>query len=402
MVEKFEFKIIKKDKKTQARLGIIKTKHGAVNTPYLIPVATTAVVKSLDSRDLENMDIQCVLANTYHLSLRPGDKIIKKAGGLHKFMSFNKPIFTDSGGFQAFSLGYGLEHNISKIGGFFPKENLMNEKNKAGKNLAKITDKGVSFKSVYDGSTQFISPKISMQIQSNLGADIIMAFDECTSPLHNHDYTKRSLERTNKWLVESLKYRNKKQAIYGIIQGGEFKDLRIESAKFVNSLPFEGIAIGGALGKSKKTMNDVLDWVIPITNYKKPRHMLGIGEIEDIFNCVERGIDTFDCVNPTRIARKGNLYILPKSGGRIKNGFRIRLKNSAFKNDFSPIDKNCNCSTCKKYSKAYLRHLCMVQDQSYARLATIHNIQFILNLMKSIREAIAENQFSKLKKSWLK
>ena len=227
-----------------------------------------------------------------------------------------------------------------------------------------------------------------------------MAFDECTSPLHDYNYTKKSLETTNTWLLSSLKYYNKKQAIYGIIQGGEFKDLRVLSAKFVNSLPFDGIAIGGAL-RTKKMMNSVLEWTIPLLD-DRPRHMLGIGEIEDLFNCVERGIDTFDCVNATRIARKGNLYILPKSGGKIKNKFRIQIRNAKYKADFSPIDKNCKCHTCTNYSRSYLRHLYINRDHTYPRLATIHNLFFVTSLMKEIRNSIKEDSFLKLKNSWLK
>jgi queuine tRNA-ribosyltransferase len=393
----FSFEIIHKDEKTNARAGIIKTAHGNIETPYLIPVATSAVVKAVDSIDLENLGVECTLANTYHLYLKPGDKIIKKLGKLHKFMNFNKPIFTDSGGFQAFSLGYGLEHNINKLGSIFPEEKKETEKKEK---LAKITEKGVKFQSVYDGSYHFIDAKKSMEIQSNLGSDIIMAFDECTSPLHDYEYTKKALERTHKWALDSLKYHDKNQALYGIIQGGWFKDLRLQSAEFINSKNFEGIAIGGSLGKSKKNMYEILDWIIPLID-NRPRHLLGIGEIEDLFECVEKGIDTFDCVHHTRIARKGCLFITPKSGGKISNKFRINIRNNKFKDDKNPIDKNCDCFVCKNYSKAYLRHIFITQDQTYARLATIHNIYYMLKLMKDIRNSILNNSFLKLKKEWL-
>ena len=394
----FSFKILKQDKKTRARLGLIKTRRGNIQTPYFIPVATSATVKSLDSKDLEILDAQCTLANTYHLHLRPGDERIKRLGKLHKFMNFDKPIFTDSGGFQAFSLGLGMEHNINKLGNIFPESKKVEEKKEK---LAKVDDTGVHFKSVYDGTKHFMDARKSMKIQSNLGSDIIMAFDECTSPLSGYDYTKIALKRTHNWAKDSLKYHDKKQALYGIIQGGWFKDLRLESTKFINSLPFDGIAIGGSLGKSKEDMHKILDWVIPLLD-NRPRHLLGIGDIDDLFECVERGIDTFDCVAPTRIARRGNLYITPKAGGGLENKFRINIKAAKYKEDKKPIDPTCDCHTCKNYSRAYLRHLYILNEIAYFRLASFHNIHFMLRLMENIRESIKKGTFSRLKKKWLK
>lgn len=396
MVE-FKFKIIKKDKKTKARLGVIKTRKGNIETPYFVPVATSATVRALDSTDLDNLGAQCCLANTYHLFLRPGDKRIKKLGGLAEFMDFNKPIFTDSGGFQAFSLGYGREHNINKLGNIFPENRKVEEKEEK---LAKVTEKGVEFQSIYDGTHHFMDAKISMKIQSNLKADIIMAFDECTSPLHDYEYTKKALVRTHRWAKESLKHHDKEQALYGIIQGGWFKDLRIESTEFINSLPFDGIAIGGSLGKSKKDMHKILDWVIPLID-NRPRHLLGIGDIDDLFECVSRGIDTFDCVAPTRVGRRGHVYLTPKGGGKLVNKFRLNIKAAKCKDDKKPIDKYCTCMVCQKYSRAYLRHLYVVKDLSYYRLASIHNMHFMLRLMETIRESIRQDEFSKLKKNWL-
>jgi len=392
------FKVLKKDKKTRARLGLISTSHGKIETPYFVPVATSATVRALDSEDLEKLGAQCALANTYHLYLRPGEDIIKKAGGLRGFMNLNKPFFTDSGGFQAFSLGYGMEHNINKLGNIFPQGKTTDEKKEK---LAHIDDKGVTFRSVYDGSKHFLDAKRSMEIQSNLGSDIIMAFDECTSPLSDRDYTRIAMMRTHKWAKLSLKYKDKKQRLYGIIQGGWFKDLRMESTGFISALPFDGIAIGGSLGHSKKDMHTILDWVIPELD-ERPRHLLGIGDIDDIFECVERGIDTFDCVAPTRIARRGNLYIRPESGGRLKNKFRINIKAAACKKQLFPIDRNCSCSTCKKYTRAYLRHLCSINEFTYFRLASIHNIHFMLSLMEDIRKSIRKGKFSWLKKKWMK
>ncbi len=394
----FSFKILKQDKKTRARVGVIKTSHGKIETPYFVPVATSASIRSLDSSDLDRLGTQCTLANTYHLHLRPGDERIKKLGELHKFMNFDKPIFTDSGGFQAFSLGFGMEHNINKLGNIFPESKKSDEKKEK---LAKVGDSGVYFKSVYDGTNHFMDAMKSMKIQSNLGSDIIMAFDECTSPLSDYEYTKKALGRTHRWAKDSLKYHDKKQALYGIVQGGWFKDLRLSSAEFINSLPFEGIAIGGSLGKSKKDMHKILKWVIPLLD-ERPRHLLGIGGIDDLFECVELGIDTFDCVAPTRIARRGSLYILPESGGCLENKFRMSVKSAKFKDDKKPIDPKCSCSTCKNYSRAYLRHLYTVNELTYFRLASIHNIHFMLRLMEKIRESILDGSFSRLKKKWLK
>ena len=395
----FSFKIIKQDRKSKARLGIIKTQHGSFKTPAFVPVATLATVKALDSRDLKNLGTSVLFANTYHLHIRPGEKLIKKFGGLHCFMNWNKPIFTDSGGFQAFSLGYGMEHNINKLGTIFPKKkdpNLIQEK------WAKIDDSGVTFKSHVDGRKIFLNPKKSIQIQMDLGTDIILAFDECTSPLSGYEYTKKAMERTHKWAAESLKaHKNKKQALYGIVQGGAYKNLRVKSAKFISSLDFDGYAIGGSLGNSKKDMHKILKWVVPLLPKEKPRHLLGIGGIDDLFECVERGIDTFDCVSPTRWARRGVLYISPKQGGNKKNKFRINISNARFKEDRKPIDKNCNCYVCNNYSRAYLRHLFISKELSYFRLASLHNMYFILNLMKEVREVLEKSTFKKLKKEWL-
>ncbi len=397
-----KFKILKKLKRSRARTGIIETGHGKIETPYFIPVATAATVRGLDQQDLKTLGAQVTLANTYHLHLKPGEKIVKKLGGLHKFMNFDRPIFTDSGGFQAFSLGYGMEHNIGKIAGFFPGDYDVNSMAKQ-KKLATIDDSGVTFKAHDTGRTIHLNPKISMQIQNDLGADIILAFDECTSPLSDYDYTKRSLERTHKWAIECKKlHKNKKQALYGITQGGEYKDLRHESTKFITALDFEGIAIGGSLGKTKDDMHKVLDWSMPLLPEDKPVHLLGIGGIDDLFECVERGIDTFDCVAPTRIGRRGALFIAPKSGGTLLNKFRINIENVKFQLDKKPIDPNCGCYTCKHYSRAYVNHLFRAKESAYFRLASMHNIHFMLRLMEKIRNSINDNTFLKLKKEWLK
>ncbi|MFA7152061.1 MAG: tRNA guanosine(34) transglycosylase Tgt [Candidatus Paceibacterota bacterium] len=403
------FEILKRDEKTRARLGLITTRHGVIETPYFVPVATLGSLRALDSADMEALGMQCSLCNTYHLHLRPGDELVKRMGGLNRFMNFPKPLFSDSGGFQAFSLGFAREHNIGKIG-FFPGEKK-DEKGRgekkepaadiSGKNLTKITDDGVEFKSIYDGSPHFFNAEKSMEIQSNLGTDIIMAFDECTSPLSDYDYTRKSMHRTHEWAVRSLRSHDKDQALYGIIQGGYFEDLRQESVKFISSLDFDGIAIGGSLGNCKADMHRILEWVVPILD-DRSRHLLGIGDVEDIFECVERGMDTFDCVSPTRNARRGSLFLLPQSGGNMGNKFRINVTAAKFKEDGSPIDPACGCPTCRNYSRAYLRHLSSVGELSYFRLASIHNVHFMLRLMEAIRESIKAGNFLELKKQWLK
>jgi len=393
----FSFQIQKKDADTRARLGVISTRRGRIETPYFVPVATLASVRSLGADDMESLGIQCTLANTYHLHLKPGDEVIKLLGGLHRFMGFGGPIFTDSAGFQAFSLGFGREHNINKVGGVFPEGRSTEEKKE---NLTKITDEGIRFKSVYDGTWHFLDAIASMKIQSNLGSDIIMAFDECTSPLSDYDYTRKAMDRTHDWARLSLQHHDPDQAIYGIIQGGWFEDLRRESTELISSLPFDGIAIGGSLGNCKEDMHQVLDWVLPRLD-GRPRHLLGIGEIDDIFECVGRGIDTFDCVTPTRIARRGNLYIRPESGGSKENKFRIAIKAPENKKDPLPVDQNCRCPTCLRYSRAYLRHLYVAKELSYFRLASIHNVHFMLRLMEEIRQSINSGTFLQLKKKWL-
>jgi tRNA-guanine transglycosylase len=404
-MENLNFKILKQDKKTRARTGIIKTRRGKIETPYFVPVATSGSLRALNCDDLAALGTQCALVNTYHLHLRPGDRIVKKLGGMHKFMNFEKPLFSDSGGFQAFSLGLAREHNIGKIGNFFPGESGQKGPGKPAKNakenLTRITDEGIKFKSVYDGSWHFMDAKTSMKIQSNLDSDIIMAFDECTSPLSDKDYTAIAMRRTHDWAKLSLKYRAKRQALYGIIQGGWFADLRAESTEFIASKPFDGIAIGGSLGNSKGDMHQILEWVMPKLD-GRPRHLLGIGEIDDIFECVQRGIDTFDCVSPTRIARRGSLYVYPRSGGNIKNKFRVHIASVKFREDKKPIDPHCSCFTCQNHSRAYLRHLYLANELSYYRLATIHNLHFMLDLMGQIRESIKKGTFLALKKKWLK
>ena len=393
----FAFKIIKEDSKSKARLGKVKTSHGSFSTPAFIPVATLATIRSLDQKDMADLGAEALLANTYHLHLRPGEKLIKKFGGLHKFINWDKPIVTDSGGFQAFSLGFGMEHGIGKIA-YFPENTRHHKK---GEKFAEVDDKGVTFRNPYHGAKVRLTPQNSMQIQSGLGADIIFAFDECTSPLSSKAYTAEALKRTHKWAELSLKYHNKKQALFGIVQGGMYKDLRVKSAKFIGKLPFPGFGIGGSLGKSKEDMHKILEWTIPLLPKNKPRHLLGIGAVEDLFESVERGIDMFDCVAPTRWARRGHVYVTPAAGGNKHNKFRIHIDRKEYTEDKKPIDNTCSCYTCKNYSRAYLRHLFVSNELTYFRLASLHNLNFLLRLMEKIRASIKENSFKKLKKEWL-
>lgn len=399
----FSFEITHKDKKTKARAGIIKTRSGNIETPYLVPIATKAEIIALTKEDINSLSPQALLANTYHLHfLSPGDKEIKKQGGLHKVMNFSKPIFTDSGGFQALSLGFGRTTRLRKIGFFPGKNEILEDENQ--KSYAKLTEKGIIFKSVYDETEKFMGPKESMEIQSNLGSDIIMAFDQCNPPGQTEEETRKAMEISHKWELESLKHKNPSQAIYGIVHGGAYKNLRTESAQFIASLPFEGIAIGGSLGKTKKEMYSLLKGIISNLNEidNKPRHMLGIGWIDDLFECVERGMDTFDCVQTTRIARHGELYVSPKESGNKKNKYHIKIRKIKYAQDKKPIDSWCSCPVCKNYSRKDLHNLCRIKNPEYGRLATIHNISFMEKLMKEIRDSIKENRFQELKKYWLK
>ena len=389
-----KFKV--KSEENQARTGLLQLKHGNIKTPDLMPVATKATVKALSSDDLKEIGAQILISNTYHLMLQPNADIISKMGGLHNFMNWDKPIVTDSGGFQAFSLGLGKEHAVGKI--FFPGDNYKQNKPKT-KSTIKLNNRGIYFKSIYDDSQQFLSPEKSIKIQEKLGADMILVLDECTSPLSDKEYTNKSLERSHKWAKKCLKANTTDQAIVGIVQGGHWHDLRQKSAKFIASQDFDSYAIGGSLGKSKKDMHNVLDWTIPFLPTNKPRHLLGIGVVEDIFESVERGIDLFDCVSPTRIARSGFSHIGPPFGNK-KNKFRIKISSKNYRMDKKPLDPNCNCKVCMKYSRAYINHLFKTNELLGYNLISYHNLFFMLDLMRKIRCSIDENSLQKLKKTW--
>lgn len=375
-----------------ARLGRITTPHGVVETPAFFPVGTQATVKTLTPDDLLAIGAQGILANTYHLFLRPGAELINQLGGLHRFMGWPKTLMTDSGGYQAFSLGLALEHGVGKIASLFPGS-IEAPARPHRRSLAHITEAGVEFASHLDGSRQLLTPEISLRAQQLLGADLILAFDECTSPLSDYTYTREAMERTHRWATRCLDaWTSKQQGLYGIVQGGAFADLREQSARFIGGLPFFGLAIGGSLGRSKAEMHRVLDWTIPLLPPAKPRHLLGIGEPEDLFECVERGIDSFDCVAPTRLARHGTLY--------TANG-RLNIRSARFREDLTPIEEGCSCGTCQTYSRAYLRHLFVADEILGYRLATLHNLHFTLSLMGRIRQAIAVNELPLLKAEFL-
>jgi queuine tRNA-ribosyltransferase/7-cyano-7-deazaguanine tRNA-ribosyltransferase len=385
------FSILKKDKNTKARAGIIKTPHGDIETPMFVPVGTQATVKSLDPRVLKELGVQVVLANTYHLHLRPGEDIVKKFGGLAKFMSWNGPTMTDSGGFQVFSLGIALEHGVGKL--------LRDEEVEARPRLNKITKEGVYFQSHIDGSKQFLSPETSIEIQEKIGADLIIGFDDLESPKYTFEETKKSLELTENWLIRSKKaHKRKDQLLYGVTHGGTFQDLREASAKFVND-NFAAIALGGA-HKNKQNMHEIVDWTIAKIAEEKPRHMLGIGEVDDLFELIERGIDTFDCVVPTRLGRTGFFFIAPPFGS-VKNRFRADIDKPQFIQDQKPLDPNCKCYTCQNFTRGYMHHLFRSRELLSYTLLSLHNVYFLVNLTRQIRKAILDDSFQSFKKAWL-
>ncbi len=393
---------------SRARAGIIHTDHGDIATPVFMPVGTQASVKTLDSSDIENLGAQIILGNTYHLHLRPGEDLINDFGGLHKFMNWPKPILTDSGGFQVFSLGLQKDAEINNT------------------KLVKIDEDGVTFRSHLDGSSHRFTPESAIAIQHKLGADIIMAFDECTPDACptadtggrgvDEKYVTEAMERTHRWAERSLAEHKKdtahhgyKQFIFGIIQGSNYEKLRKTSAEYISGLDFDGIAIGGeSVGYNMEATKQILDWVNPIIPENKPHYAMGLGlSPADLLVAVEHGVDMFDCVAPTRLARHGMLFVEPLSSpparGGVRGGGRLRINipNVRFTKDSDPIDKNCTCSTCQNYSRAYLHHLFNAQEISAMRLATIHNLHFMLNLMRQAREAILENKFLELKKEWV-
>lgn len=351
-------------------------------------VGTAGSVKGVTPAELREVGAQVLLANTYHLYLRPGPDIVRGLGGLHEFMAWNGPIVTDSGGYQVFSLGFGLEHGVGKQISTFPGEDAPRPRGQAAK-LVRVDADGATFTSHIDGSRHRLTPELSIAVQEALGADIVLAFDEPTSPLHDARYTDQAMHRTHAWAQRCLAARTRSdQALYGIVQGGAFADLRSASARFIGGLPFDGVAIGGSLGKSKADMHAVLDWSVAELPERWPRHLLGIGEPEDLFEAVARGVDQFDCVAPTRLARHGHLYT---TRGRI-------TVSPVFREDPSPIEDGCGCYTCRGgFSRAYLRHLFTAGELLAYTLASLHNLHFIMQLMQRIREAVRVDALAELR-----
>lgn len=378
---------------SRARLGLITTPHGVIETPAFIFCATKAAMKGLSAEDMRSAGTQIILSNTYHLLLQPGPEIVKKMGGLQKFTGWKGPMLTDSGGFQIFSLGHGSV--AAEI-----KGRRMTGRQKT---LLKITEEGARFKSYVDGRSYLLTPEGSVRIQRDLGADLIVVLDECT-PYHvDKHYTAQSMQMSHRWALRSLAEFKRgddgKQSLYGIIQGGVYPDLRKEGCEFVNSHSFFGHAVGGSLGASKDQMQEVVGITAHHLSRERPIHLLGIGGVSDIFSGVEQGIDTFDCVHPTRLARHGGALVKPNTeeAGEKEH---INLRNSQFRFDSGPIEKDCPCQACTNYSRAYIHHLLKAQELLAYTLISIHNVSFMNRLMAAIRKALLENTWIQTKKEW--
>ena len=363
---KVKYQLLHQDKYTKARYGTIETNYGKYETPIFMPVGTRATVKTLDYREIKEIKAGIILSNTYHLWLRPGEDIIDKAGGLHKFMHYDGPILTDSGGFQVFSLAK-------------PKD---------------ITEEGVNFKSHINGEKLFLTPEKSIMIQNKLDSDIAMSFDECIPYPATYEYAKASTERTLRWARRGKAvFNNPRQSLFGIVQGGEYESLRKYSAEETVKIGFDGYAIGGtSVGEDKPTMYKMIEDAIKYLPEDKPRYLMGVGDPFDLFEGVERGVDMFDCVHPTRLARHGHAF--------TKYG-KINLKNAKYKEDFTPVDTSCDCECCKNYTKAYIRHLLVVEETLGQRLLSIHNLRFLIRITEGIRLSIQEDRFLEYKKEFM-
>ena len=387
-----------------ARAGLLHTPHGTVRTPAFVAVGTQASVKSAAPDVVAGTGTQLLFANTYHLYLRPGPELVAAHGGLHRFMRWDGPILTDSGGFQVFSLGASIDHGVGKVASIFPGEGPQaNLRRQTGSGMVKVREEGVEFKSHLDGSKHWFTPEKSIQIQRSLGADMVLAFDECTSPLHDEAYTRASLERTHRWAQRSLDEFTRSeaqhgypQALYGIVQGGAFRDQREESAAVISGMPFHGVAVGGNLGSTHQEMYDILDWTVPVLPDERPRHLLGIGDVPGIFQAVARGIDTFDCVAPTRTARTATILIRRGDDGAPAPRFRLNLRGAAYTADMRPLEEGCDCYTCTHFTRAYVRHLFRAGETLGPQLATIHNLRFMARLMADIRAALLAGTFEAL------
>ena len=365
---KIKYTLLHKDESSNARYGKLQTNYGTFETPMFMPVGTRATVKSLSPEELKAAHSGIILSNTYHLWLRPGEDIIAKAGGLHKFMNYDGPILTDSGGFQVFSLVKNKEKDI--------------------------TEEGVTFKSHIDGSKLFLTPEKSIQIQNKLDSDIAMSFDECPPYPSTYEYMKKSVERTLRWAARGKKvHANENQSLFGIVQGGEFEDLREYSCKETVKMDFDGYSIGGtSVGEDKPTMYKMIDYGIKYLPTDKVRYLMGVGDPIDIIEGTIRGIDIFDCVLPTRIARHGQAF--------TREG-KINFNNAKYKEDFTPVEEGCDCYTCQNYTKAYIRHLITTDEMLGGRLLSIHNIRFLIKLTEELREAIKENRILEYREKFI-
>jgi queuine tRNA-ribosyltransferase len=400
---RFSFDIGKK--LDRARAGKISTPHGSIETPAFVPVGTKATLKAITPAQAKELGVQVMFANTYHLYLQPGDEVVRDAGGLHAFMNWDRPLMTDSGGFQVFSLGAGFGKNITKVA----QDDIENAKDfrapsvydpdiltQHGK-LAVIDEEGVTFTSHIDGSLHRFTPERSIEIQHNLGADIIVAFDECTGATESHTYQEDAMHRTHRWAERSIKAHrqniemNKRQAIYGVVQGGRFEDLRRYSAKTLASMDFDGFGIGGSY--VKEDLDTAVGWVCEELPEEKPRHLLGIGEPMDVFNGVEKGVDTFDCVAATRVARTGQVY--------TAHG-KITISRETYIRDFSPLEESCDCYTCRNFTRAYVCHLFRADEMLGPTLATVHNLRFFERLFASIREGLQNGDLAEVRKNFEK
>lgn len=366
-MKNFKFELLHTCKKSKARYGRLHTPHGIVETPMFMPVGTLATVKFLSPEEIETIGSGVILANTYHLWLRPGQEIIAKAGGVHNFMNYKGPMLTDSGGFQVFSLA----------------------------DTRKINEEGVTFKSHLDGSKLFMSPEISIEVQNKIGADIIMSFDECIPYPADYNYVKQSVERTLRWAKRGKDaHKRTDQALFGIVQGGDYPDLRKHCALQLVDMDFDGYSIGGtSVGEDKETMYRMIDYSIEHLPQDKPRYLMGVGAVNDILEAIERGVDMMDCVLPTRIARHGTC---------MTSHGRINIKKATYKEDFTPLDCNCDCYCCKHFTKAYLNHLFKCNEGLGNRLMSIHNLRFLIKLAEDAREAIKEDRFPEFKEQYLK
>ncbi|MDP3996793.1 MAG: tRNA guanosine(34) transglycosylase Tgt [bacterium] len=402
----FSFTVEKQLGNKLGRAAKYETPHGVIETPAFVTVGTKATVKALTPEQVAGTGTQVVLANTYHLYLEPGEKTIKLGGGLHKFMNWPGPTMTDSGGFQVFSLGAAYGENISKVsklekGEVRKEEDHPLPEKSLHEKLSKIDEDGVTFKSVIDGSTHRFTPEKSIEIQHDIGADIIFAFDECTSPKASREYQEEAMERTHRWAarclekrrelkVESENLKAEEQALFGIVQGGRFDDLRKKSAKTIGEMNFDGFGIGGSF--DKEDIETAILWVNALLPEEKPRHLLGIGEPIDLFGAVENGCDFFDCVAPTRMARNGTLH--------TKNG-RINITNAKFVRDLGKVDDDCECYTCKNYTKSYIAHLFRAEEMLASTLSSIHNVHFIVSLVHKMRQCILNGGFSEFRDDFL-